>query len=96
MKNLKPEIFTVSLVNVEDDRKNFVYNAFLSNLNSGTAEEGGVTANFNMKVAQTLDLKTTEALEAFNQNNRLINQTLSVLQLAKNHTNEQYLNNMLK
>ena len=93
MKNLKPEIFTATLVNVNDARKNFAYNAFLSNLNSETAEEGGVSANFNMKVAQTLDLKTIEGLKAFNQNNL---QTLTVLQLAKNHSNEQDLNNILK
>jgi len=96
MKGLKPEIFTASLVNVQDARRNFVYNAYLANLNSDTAEEGGVTANFNMKLAQTLDLTTTEDLEAFNQNNLLINQTFSVLQLAKRHTKEQALNNILK
>ena len=96
MKGLKPEIFTASLVHVQDARRNFVYNAYLANLNSETAEEGGVTANFNMKLAQTLDLTTTEALEAFNQNNLLINQTFSVLQLAKHHTKEQALKNILK
>ena len=93
MKNLTPEIFTASLVNVKNAKKNFVNNAYLPNLNSATAVEGGSTANINMKAIHTLDLQTVEGLEAFNQNNL---ETLTTLQLAKNHSNEQDLHNIIK
>ena len=55
-KGLTPEIFTASLVNVENTVKNFVYNAYLPNLNSGTAEEHGVTASVNMRGLRTPDI----------------------------------------
>ena len=84
-KGLIPEIFTASLVNVKNAVKNFVYNAYLPNLNSGTALEHGVTASVNMRGLLTSGIGTTEVLEEFNKNTL---ETLTCLQLAKNKTDE--------
>ena len=90
---LSPEIFTASLVNVENAVKNFVYNAYLPNLNSGTAEEHGVTASVNMRGLRTPDIENPRVLEEFNQDTL---QTLSCLQLAKNKTDELNLHQKLR
>ena len=92
-KGLTPEIFTASLVNVENAVKNFVYNAYLPNLNSGTAEEHGVTASVNMRGLRTPDIENPQILEEFNQDTL---QTLSCLQLAKNKTDELNLHRKLR
>ena len=92
-KGLTPEIFTASLVNVENAVQNFVYNAYLPNLNSGTAEEHGVTASVNMRGLRTPDIENPQVLEEFNQDTL---QTLSCLQLAKNKTDELNLHQKLR
>ena len=89
-KGLTPEIFTASLVNVENTVKNFVYNAYLPNLNSGTAEEHGVTASVNMRGLRTPDIENPQVLEKFTL------QTFSCLQLAKNKTDELNLHQKLR
>ena len=84
-KGLTTEIFSGSLVNVKNAVKNFVYNAYLPNLNSGTAEEHGVTACVNMRGFRVPGIETPEVLEEFNKNTL---ETLYCLQLAKNKTDE--------
>ena len=87
-KGLTPEIFTASLVNVDNAVKNFVYNAYLPNLSSRTAEEHGVTASMNMKGLRTPE--NPQVLE------KLTLQTFSCLQLAKNKTDELNLHQKLR
>ena len=93
-KGLTPEIFTASLVNIENADKNYIYNAYLPNLNSGTAVEHGVTASTNMRGLQTPGIETGgKVLEEFNQDPL---ETLSCLQLAKNKTDELELHQKLR
>ena len=92
-KGLKPEIFTATLANVRNAVNNFVYNAYLPNLNSATAMEHGVTCGINMRGLQTPGIDTPEVLEEFNQNTL---ETLFCLQLAKNETDERTINRKLR
>ena len=92
-KGLIPEIFTASLVNVKNAVKNSVYNAYLPNLNTGTAVEHGVTASVNMRGLQTPDIANPEVLEEFNKNTL---ETLTCLQLGKNKTDELDRHNKLR
>ena len=87
---LSPEIFTASLVNVENAVKNFVYNAYVPNLNRRTVEEHGVTTSVNMRGLQTPDIENPQVLEKFTL------QTFSCLQLAKNNTDELNLHQKLR
>ena len=92
-KGLIPEIFTGSLVNVKNAVKNYVYNSYLPNLNTGTAVEHGVTFSANMKGLYTPGIQNLEVEEEFNQNTL---ETLYCLQLAKNKTNEKNLHQKLR
>ena len=92
-KGLTPEIFTGNLVNVKNAVKHFVYNAYLPNLNSGTAIEHGVTACANMRGFRVPGIETPEGLEEFNKNTL---ETLYCLQLGKNKTDEKHLNQNLR
>ena len=92
-KGLTPEIFTGSLVNVENAVKNYLYNAYLPNLDSGTAAEHGVVESLNMKGIQTPGIDTLEVSEEFNKNTL---ETLYCLQLAKNKTDEKNLHKKLR
>ena len=92
-KGLTPEIFSGNLVNVKNAVKNYVYNAYLPNLNSGTAIEHGVTACANMRGFRVPGIETPEGLEEFNKNTL---ETLYCLQLGKNKTDEKNLNQNLR
>ena len=90
---LTHEMIAASLVNVENAVKNYVYNAYLPNLNSETVEEYGVAFSANMRGLYTPGILNPEVQEKFNQNTL---ETLYCLQYAKNKTNEQTIHQKLR
>ena len=92
-KGLNHEIISTTLVNVENAVKNFVFNAYLPNLNSATAEEHGVILSINMKGLRTPGIQNPEVLAKFNQDPL---QTLSACQFSKNKTDELNLHQKLR
>ena len=89
-QGLKPEIFTASLVNVNNYISS-VYPAYLPNINSAEAEEHGVMTSFNMREMQATGNENHKFLEEFSE---VV--TLSNLQLAKNKANQQELHHKLR
>ena len=57
--------------------------------------DGRVTAEFNMMVILTPGIRTKRGLAKFN-NNQWELMTLFILQMAKNYSNEQSLNDILR
>ena len=96
-ESLTPQIFTANLVNVENAVKNFVYNAYLSNLESDAiAEEHGVLLSVNLKGLRTQGIESPEVLENPGEPYQDPIQTLSCLQLGKIETNELNLHQKLR
>ena len=65
-KGLKPTIFTVSVANMEDETRNGPYSFYLPNMNSSTAEDGGVVVEFSVLGSLRPDILTPEGQQAFN------------------------------
>ena len=76
-KGLKPTIFTANLVNMEDETRNGPYSFYLPNMNSSTAEDGGVTAEFSQLGSLRPDILTPEGQQGFN------NETLKTCSLLQ-------------
>ena len=66
-KGLKPTFFTISLVNMEDETRNGPFSFYLPNMNSSTAEDGGVLAEYSTLGSLRPDIFTPEGQEAFNK-----------------------------
>ena len=65
-KGLKPTIYTVNLVNMEDETRNGPFSYYLPNMNSSTAEDGGVLVEYSQVGSLRPDILTPEGQEAFN------------------------------
>ena len=74
--------------------RNGPYSAFTRNLDSNNID-GLVTGEFNTMGVLTPGIRTKRGLAKYN-NNHLELKTLSVLQMAKNYSNEQSLNDILR
>ena len=92
-KGLTHNTFTANLVNVKNAIKEYVFAAYLQNLNGTTTEEGGVVAKANLKGMGTPGIDIPEVLEEFNKNKL---ETLYVLQSSRESMEESVLNDILR
>ena len=92
-KGLTHNTFTANLVNVKNAIKEYVFAAYLQNLNGTTTVEGGVVAKANLKGMGTPGIDIPEVLEEFNKNKL---ETLYVLQSSRESMEESVLNDILR
>jgi len=93
LKGLKPSFLTTSLVNMEAETRNGPFSFYLPNMNSSTAEEGGVMVEFSQLGSLRPDIATPDGEQAFN------NQTLktsSIFQMSSEHMSEKVLRSKLR
>ena len=77
---MKPTFLTASVVNMEDETRNGPFSFYLPNMNSSTAEDGGVYVEFSQIGSLRPDISTPDGEKAFNKETL---KTSSVFQVMK-------------